>query len=125
MIEFLADVGGERKLRLFAHACCRRIEHLLVDHRSRSAFAALARYADGECGQAELGLHCDGALAAKAAIEAPLVRDGCLYSTAESVAAGAVVWASLSCYESPLRKPFYRNSTVCSVANAAIVVVGC
>jgi hypothetical protein len=123
MIEFLADIGSERKLRLFAHACCQRIEHLLVDPRSQAALSALADYADA-CGRGEPGLLCDEALAAKRAIEAPLVWDNCLHTTAESHAASAVVYASHTAYVGARRTPHYGTSTVGCAANAAVVAIG-
>ena len=43
LLEFLGESGraSERKLRLFAVACCLRVWHLLQDERSQRAVAVL------------------------------------------------------------------------------------
>jgi hypothetical protein len=49
LLAFLRDRGtaSERKLRLFAAACCRRIWHLLKDEQGRNAVEVAELYADG------------------------------------------------------------------------------
>jgi hypothetical protein len=54
MLHFLRDKGTARRWRLFAVACCRRIDHLITDERSRQAVAVAARYAEGAAGGEEL-----------------------------------------------------------------------
>jgi hypothetical protein len=56
MLEALRESGraSDRKLRLFAAACCRRIWHLLPDQECREAVQAAEVSAEGEAGEGPL-----------------------------------------------------------------------
>src|SRR5262245_38195072 len=47
MLEFLRGRASDRKLRLFAVACCRRVSGAIVCEESRRAVDAAERYSDG------------------------------------------------------------------------------
>jgi hypothetical protein len=54
MLKFLGDQTSERKLRLFAVGCCRRIWHSLPNEQSRRTVEIAERYADGMATAEEL-----------------------------------------------------------------------
>ena len=47
LLHFLSDKGTERQWRLFAVACCKRIDRFMADDRSRRAVEVAERYAEG------------------------------------------------------------------------------
>ena len=54
MLVFLRDKVSDRRLRLFACACCRQIWHLLADDRSQNAVKVAEAFCDGAASEAEL-----------------------------------------------------------------------
>jgi hypothetical protein len=54
MLEFLRGKASDRKLRLFAAACCRRVWHLLNADVSKPGVEVIERYSDGLATDSEL-----------------------------------------------------------------------
>src|SRR3712207_3181996 len=54
MFDLVKEKASDRKLRLFAVACCRRLSGLLTDPWSRGAIDVAEQYADGLAGGEEL-----------------------------------------------------------------------
>lgn len=100
MLALLQNRGGvsERKLRLFAVACCRRVWHLLYDGRSRRIVEAGERYADGEGVVERLtGLQTEAVKAAfHAGVDGTEDNDDKWYAAAEAAASVARPYLSLS-----------------------------
>jgi hypothetical protein len=68
-LRFVRDRMTDRKLRLFAVACCRRLPGVAAESNDQAALAAIMRFADGEVGPAEFS-------AAAARAVCPSVADG-------------------------------------------------
>ena len=71
MLCHIEEIASERRLRLFALACCHRVEHALVDDRSRAALAGLEQYVTGQVDRNELAALYALAKEATDAVEAP------------------------------------------------------
>jgi hypothetical protein len=65
MLEFVRAKVSERKLRLFACSCCRRVERVLKDDVIRKALDAAERYADGRIRESTLSRWHRQAVAAR------------------------------------------------------------
>jgi hypothetical protein len=75
LLAFLRGKATDRKLRLYAVACCRLIGELLTDERSRAVVEASERFADGLASRQELDTAEGRAWAAVEAAQPLLTRE--------------------------------------------------
>lgn len=95
MLAFLEGKVTDRKLRLFAAACCRRVWHLVNDEPSRAAVDVAERVADGQATNAER----------RAAAKAGYARKG----------PATIAWQAVSCVAT-LRASHAANRTSTNAA---------
>jgi hypothetical protein len=67
LLRFVGGRPGDRKLRLFAYACCRSIQHLIPAGPCRTALEVSLRFAEGQATAAELAAARSAAVPAAAA----------------------------------------------------------
>ena len=89
-LSFRRKKDASRQSVLFAIACCRRIENLLVDLRSRNALDIAEKLADGKAGRNERRLAIESANAAAFDASGPAVGVGGWLAAAQARAAEAV-----------------------------------
>jgi hypothetical protein len=99
MLAFLRESGkaSERKLRLFAIACCRKVWRSLKDERSERAIEVLERWVDGQASRQELMAAHDAAWKAWGAPARTAVADATAVEWDAGHAANAAnhaAWAS-------------------------------
>ena len=86
MLRHVERNGSNRKLRLFAVACCGRFAHLLLDSHSRKALQTSDRFADAVASRPELNAANS---AAWNALNSAAITEGSLTSAARAAACSA------------------------------------
>lgn len=93
MVEFLRDKASDRRLRLFACACCRNIWHLVEDQPNRQAVEIVERHADGNATEEEKTLADENVVSADKDGREPDPDDNQAWAAYEAQTA---VWQCLS-----------------------------
>ena len=115
MLEFLRDKVSERKLRLFAVACCRRVWRWMTDERSRQAVEISEMYADGRLGRKKLNA------ARREAFAASKSPNPCPVSTHDQqTAAHAAVVALDACASSKTEEPWMIANATAGCASSLV-----
>jgi hypothetical protein len=100
MLEFLRGKASDRKLRLFAVACCRRIWEWINHEECRQAILAGEQFADGMATLQECSAACDAAsVIADTSKEFIVVASSCAVSWATSTGPrewDAATWSLLA-----------------------------
>jgi len=98
MLESLRQSGRltQRKWRLFAVACCRRVNHLIVDERSRRAVEVAEAYADGKTTAEDLADAYDKAFDAGAELAERCIRDPVAFEAAGLEPFRSAAWPACS-----------------------------
>jgi hypothetical protein len=108
MLEYVRTGADDRRLRLFACACCRGLWHLLIDERSREAVAVAELYAD-EMATAERLL--DVAIAADGGADDTHGEGADVADTAADLASGSAWEGALAAavMDYPAQRPLQAN----------------
>jgi hypothetical protein len=127
MLALLRNAGklSERKARLFAAACCRRIWHLIVDERLQEAVAVAENHADGKVGDEAMSDARDAGLAVyRAAYEHltghPPPEIVSMTRTDQSGQTGVAAWLS---DHPPVEAPVEAPSSRAAATSAAEAVL--
>lgn len=118
MLEYLHDRVSDRKLRLFACACARRLWPLLTNEQGRQAIEVAERFANGRATKSDLEKAWTGAEAAR--VTAQNVARSTRGEASESVwDAQASAWAAQAAASAASRAAWWAAKTAATVGDAA------